>query len=152
MLKYSDFDIVFQEIPDEVTLAINLSLCPNGCKGCHSPQLQQDIGSELTNEVIDQLLEKYEQSVTCIGLMGGDNDIHTIVQTAKYIHEKSGLKVGWYSGRKKLNDDFQLQWFQYIKLGPYIESFGGLDKKTTNQRLYKIENNKTIDITARMRK
>ena len=28
MLKYVDTDIVFQEFPDEVTLAINLSNCP----------------------------------------------------------------------------------------------------------------------------
>ena len=28
MLKYVNHDIVFQEFPDEVTLAINLSLCP----------------------------------------------------------------------------------------------------------------------------
>ena len=36
MLKYVNHDIVFQEFPDEVTLAINLSCCPNGCTGCHS--------------------------------------------------------------------------------------------------------------------
>ena len=40
MLKYAGYDIVFQEIPDEVTLALNLSGCPNGCPGCHSPHLQ----------------------------------------------------------------------------------------------------------------
>ena len=28
MLKYVNHDIVFQEFPDEVTLAINLSGCP----------------------------------------------------------------------------------------------------------------------------
>ena len=36
MLKYANFDIVFQEVPDEVTLAINISNCPNQCVGCHS--------------------------------------------------------------------------------------------------------------------
>ncbi len=35
MLKYVNYDIVFQEFPDEVTLAINLSSCPNGSPGCH---------------------------------------------------------------------------------------------------------------------
>ena len=48
MLKYVNYDIVFQEFPDEVTLAINLSLCPNGCPGCHSAYLKDDIGEELT--------------------------------------------------------------------------------------------------------
>ena len=52
MLKYVNYDIVFQEFPDEVTLAINLSLCPNGCPGCHSAYLKEDIGEELTEENI----------------------------------------------------------------------------------------------------
>ena len=59
MLKYTDYDIVFQEIPDEVTLAINLSNCPNRCKGCHSPYLQQNVGEALTEENLSVLLQKY---------------------------------------------------------------------------------------------
>ena len=35
MLKYVNTGIVFQEIPDEVTLAINISGCPCHCPGCH---------------------------------------------------------------------------------------------------------------------
>ena len=47
MLKYLTYDIVFQEFPDEVTLAVNLSLCPNKCPGCHSSILMGDIGELL---------------------------------------------------------------------------------------------------------
>ena len=36
MLRYTNTDIVFQELPDEVTLAVNLSGCPCRCPGCHS--------------------------------------------------------------------------------------------------------------------
>ena len=36
MLKYVNTGVVFQEIPDEVTLAINISNCPCHCPGCHS--------------------------------------------------------------------------------------------------------------------
>ena len=39
MLKYVNTDIVFQEIPDEVTLAVNISNCPCRCPGCHSQYL-----------------------------------------------------------------------------------------------------------------
>ena len=53
MLKYVNHDIVFQEFPDEVPLAINLSLCPNGCPGCHSAYLQGNVGDELTEEEAD---------------------------------------------------------------------------------------------------
>ena len=38
------FDVVFQEIPGEVTLALNLSGCPNRCAGCHSPHLWEEVG------------------------------------------------------------------------------------------------------------
>ena len=44
MLKYANFDIVFQEVPEEVTLAINISNCPNQCPGCHSKYLWENKG------------------------------------------------------------------------------------------------------------
>ena len=44
MLRLASFDVVFQEIPGEVTLALNLSGCPNRCAGCHSPHLWEEVG------------------------------------------------------------------------------------------------------------
>ena len=35
MVRFYNFDIVFAEIPDEVTLAINITGCPYRCPGCH---------------------------------------------------------------------------------------------------------------------
>lgn len=152
MLKYVNFDIVFQEIPDEVTLAINLSNCPNGCPGCHSPFLQKDVGEPLTEEVLTALLRTYGQSVTCVCLMGGDAAPGEIVRLANFLHTQSvaSVKVGWYSGRQSLPPSFQSAYFQYVKLGPYIEQFGPLTSKTTNQRLYRFdENGQMTDITSR---
>ena len=57
MLKYFDKAIVFQEIPDEVSLAINITNCPHRCKNCHSPYLRENIGTELTYEELDLLLK-----------------------------------------------------------------------------------------------
>ena len=71
MLKFAGYDIVFQEIPDEVTLAISISGCPNRCPGCHSPQLREDIGEPLTEETLTALLERYRGAITCVCLMGG---------------------------------------------------------------------------------
>ena len=53
MLKYVNSSVVFQEIPDEVTLAINISNCPCHCPGCHSKYLWEDIGLPLTTGAID---------------------------------------------------------------------------------------------------
>lgn len=151
MLKYTDYDIVFQEIPDETTLAINLSLCPNRCPGCHSPLLWQDVGEELNEAAIDQLLQRYGSAVTCVSLMGGDNDTEAVDRLAQYIRSK-GKKAGWYSGKQALPHSFCAAHFDYVKTGPYIEQLGGLDKPTTNQRLYKITGSEMHDITSRMQK
>ena len=149
MLRYTDYDIVFQEIPDEVTLAINLSNCPNRCKGCHSPQLMEDIGDPLTEESLSILLNKYGKVITCVCFMGGDASPSDIEQLAEFVQlqSASSLKVGWYSGRSELPAGFNTHSFQYIKLGPYIESLGGLKSKQTNQRLYKIDKEEMKDIT-----
>lgn len=72
MLKFYNFDIVFQEIPDETTLAVNLTNCPNHCKGCHSPHLWADTGTPLEEESIKTLLIPYINGITCFCFMGGD--------------------------------------------------------------------------------
>ena len=45
MIKYKTdtVQVVFEEIPDEVTLAIEITNCPGMCVGCHSPWLRGDI-------------------------------------------------------------------------------------------------------------
>ena len=56
MLKYLNSDIVFQEVPDEVALAINLTGCPCHCPGCHSQYLWNDVGQPLTESALDELI------------------------------------------------------------------------------------------------
>ena len=138
MIKFvpQDTSVVFAEIPDETCLAINISGCPHHCPGCHSPYLQGDCGVVLDEETLDQLLEKND-GVTCVLFMGGDGDKETLKSLASHVAVK-GYKVAWYSGEKEL-DMFEFGWFfDYIKIGPYIESLGPINSPTTNQRLYKI--------------
>ena len=78
--------------------------------------------------------------------MGGDSNpeyINILGRTIKCHKLKSAL----YSGRQELSKEIDLQNFDAIKLGPYIEELGPLNSKTTNQRFYKLEENKLIDIT-----
>ena len=56
MIRYYNFDIVFAEIPDEVTLAINITGCPYRCEGCHSPHLREDRGERLDADALAALL------------------------------------------------------------------------------------------------
>lgn len=86
MLKYVDTRVCFAEVPDEITLCINLSNCPCHCKGCHSPYLAEDVGEILTNCRIQKLL-KENKGVTAICFMGGDNDPRLVNHYAKLIKE-----------------------------------------------------------------
>lgn len=145
MLRYYNFDIVFQEIPDEVTLAINLTCCPNRCEGCHSPHLRENIGPELTTIELDSIISRYKDSITCVCFMGGDNDVETIEKLAYYILSTYPLKTAWYSGRNRFPN--HTEFFSFIKLGGYQPERGNLKSRLTNQRLYKIEAGEKIDIT-----
>ena len=152
MLKYLTYDIVFQEFPDEVTLAVNLSLCPNKCPGCHSSILLGDVGEPLDAAVLMGLVDKYKGEITCVALMGGDNDPGAVQQVlAEVKHHYGGtLKTGWYSGRQELPADFNPAAFDYVKVGPYREALGALRDRTTNQRFYRVEADGTFtDLTHR---
>ena len=138
MLKYVNSGIVFREIPDEVTLAINISGCPCRCPGCHSQYLWEDIGLPLTTDAIDDFVSRYADSITCLAFMGGDAEPRRINRLAHYIREEHpSLKVAWYSGRTQLSPEIERPAFDYIKLGPYLQHLGPLDKPTTNQHLYR---------------
>ena len=152
MIKYKETMVVFAEIPDMISLAINITNCQNNCKGCHSPELRKNIGKELTDKEIDELI-KSNEGINCVVLMGEGKDPERIIEISKYIHEKHNLKTAIYSGRETVEPSI-LNEFDYVKIGPYIEKYGPLNKKTTNQRLYRIDKKEdgsvldVVDITS----
>lgn len=139
MLKYHSSYIGFREIPDEISLCINISNCPNNCNNCHSPWLKKDIGEVLSKEELLNLILN-NKGITCVCFMGGDAEPSKIAELGQEVINK-GLKSAWYSGRKDLPKYASvIKHLNYIKLGPYIEEKGPLDNPNTNQRLYKILN------------
>ena len=51
MLKFTIEQIVWQEVPGEVSLAFLFSGCPLRCKGCHSADAwKEGVGTELTED------------------------------------------------------------------------------------------------------
>ena len=152
MVKYHDAMVVFEEIPNEITLAINITNCPCKCPGCHSKFLWEDIGIELTEEELHKLISKND-GITTICFMGGDSDPKEINRLAKSIFMldfcNHTYKIGWYSGKDELSKDIELELFDYIKLGHYDDKFGPLNKETTNQHLYKVINGELKDITEK---
>ena len=138
--------VVLEEIPDRVSLAVEISNCRGNCPGCHSPFLKKDIGRELTPEVIDRLVAD-NFGVNCFLFLGEGRDPETLLDLADYARGK-GLLTAVYSGREEVEDIFW-EHFDYIKLGPYKEECGPLNSPTTNQRLYYGADGQWEDITYR---
>ena len=151
MLKFVNSGIVFQEIPDEVTLAVNISNCPCRCPGCHSQYLWEDSGTPLDTAAIDSFVKQYGTDITCIAFMGGDAEPQAVNELAVYIHQAHPkYRVAWYSGRLRIPSIVNKADFDYIKVGPFIRHLGPLKQPTTNPRLYKKQPNGTFeDITSR---
>lgn len=138
MLKYVDVIVSFSEIPDEISLCINISNCPCKCEGCHSSYLAGDIGQVLNWESLKKLIED-NNGITCVCFMGGDRnprEINTLAETVNFEYPK--LKIGWYSGKQKLAKEINLENFDFIKLGPYIKDKGPLNDPNTNQKFYHV--------------
>lgn len=139
MLKYLNTQITFSEIPNEICLCINITGCKQNCKGCHSPWLREDVGEDLNIESLYSLINK-NKGITCVCFMGGDQDPAEISNLAFAVRLRSDYpyKTAWYSGKQHIPDELNVSDFDYIKIGPYIEEFGGLDNPNTNQRMYEV--------------
>lgn len=150
-LRYVNTGVVFQEIPDEVTLSINISGCPCHCIGCHSQYLWEDIGEPLDVKALEDMMQKYASDITCVCFMGGDAHPGEVNFLAQWLRtEYPNLLVGWYSGRNTIAKCIELENFDFVKLGPYVENKGPLNKSTTNQRFYKVGKDKSMtDITSK---
>ena len=147
-LKYLGYSIVFQEVPNEISLAINISGCPYKCKGCHSSYLWEYNGPYISDD-IDSLIDSNLQFITCVCFFGGDQNVEELYELLKLTKEKYKLKTCLYSGKDSMKALAKLfTVLDYIKIGSYKKDLGGLDSPNTNQRMYRIENEgKLIDIT-----
>lgn len=146
MIKYVSSLVSALEVPDEISLCISLSNCPNTCKGCHSPELRQDIGIPLTMEEMNTLVRNNE-GISCICFLGDTKDCIELLKLAKDIKLMyPTIKLAWYSGLESIPINIKegLEVYDYIKTGKYDKVLGPLNNPTTNQRMYKIE-----DITYR---
>lgn len=139
MLRYANYCTTFREVPDEISLCINISGCKIRCMGCHSRYLWDEMGQYLDFSALKALIRMHN-GISCVCLMGGDHEFESILELGKVI-KKCGLKAAWYSG-KDILDDKALEVFDYIKVGRFIETLGGLDSSNTNQKMLKIEKDK----------
>ena len=146
-LKYLGYSIVFQEVPNEVSLAVNISGCPHKCEGCHSKYLWEYDGNYISDD-IDNLIKKYQDLITCVCFMGGDQNLSELAKLL-YLVKSYGLKTALYTGEADSHIIAAISNLplDYIKYGPYIEKYGAISTPTTNQVMLKRNGSKWEDIT-----
>jgi len=131
-----DSQVVLREIPDEISLSVNISDCPHRCKGCHSAYLQENKGDELTVDAVDKLITR-NTGISCVCFFGGDRTHSDLRNLISKLRKKHSLKFAVYSGDDE-PDDSLASVLDYYKIGHYDSEYGPLDSPSTNQRLYAV--------------
>lgn len=137
MIKYIPelTDVVLEEVPDRVTLAVEIPNCQGSCPGCHSSFLKLDLGKELTAAEADRLVED-NFGVNCFLFLGEGNDHEALMELAAHLRAAHpDLELALYSGRQEVEEEIY-ETFDFVKVGPYVEALGPLSEASTNQRMY----------------
>lgn len=144
LLRYCSEQIVWQEVPGEVSLAYTMTGCPVGCKGCHSADTwKEENGEVLTESYFDLRLNNYKGLITCVLFMGGEwrpDALKSLLSMAR----RYGLNTCLYTGLDEVTPDIQ-ELLTYLKAGPWIAERGGLESLTTNQRFIDLRSNEILN-------
>ena len=148
-LKFTVEQIVWQEVPGEVSLAFLFSGCPLRCKGCHSADTwKEDIGTELTEDFLKGRLKRYHGLISCVLFMGGEWQPKAL-QKMLAIVAQEGLKACLYTGleREELEavSDGILPYLTYLKTGRWQMELGGLDSPATNQKFIDLRTGEVLN-------
>ena len=134
-MKYINKEIVLQEVPDEISLAFSISGCPLRCPWCHSPECQDwNNWEELTNEILIREIEN-NKWISCVLFYWWEWDKDRLLELIRIIKNHK-LKVALYSWYENMISELASE-LDYYKIWPYIEKLWGLNKRTTNQRIWK---------------
>jgi len=145
-MKCCNVEVVFQEIPREISLAFSCTGCPNHCPDCHSKFLwNPDLGVDFTENYLLENLMKYKGCISCVLFYGGEWEHDWLLKSLKIV-KSCGMKTALYTGLKNVPDDIKSE-LDYLKVGPFIKERGSLRERTTNQRLYDMKTGE--DITYR---
>lgn len=133
-IRFCSEQIVWQEVPNETSLAFLITGCPLGCKGCHSVESwKRGSGQILTKNYLAQQLNKYQGLISCVLFMGGEWHSASLVSLLKYCRQK-GLNTCLYTGLEKceVSEEILAQ-LTYLKTGRWLAERGGLNSPKTNQ-------------------
>lgn len=135
-LYFTREEIVWQEVPNEVSLVFLISGCPLRCHGCHSADSwKSNLGKELSVDYLRKRLHQYAGMLTCVLFMGGEWQPETLLNLLRLVRHEFGLKTCLYTGfeRNEL-PQFLFSELTFLKTGRWIAKLGGLDSRTSNQQ------------------
>lgn len=139
-MKIYKFDILFQEVPNHISLAFYVCGCTLRCPGCHSPELWSERnGFALDEEFFQSLLSKYSKKISCILFLGGEWRPTELVRFLT-LAEEAGLKTALYTGLDDIPSSIKSH-LDYLKCGPWTAALGGLSSPTTNQIFWDVKSN-----------
>lgn len=125
--------VVFQEVPDEISLCFSITGCKLACAGCHSTELwSESNGEPLTNKRFKSWLNKYNNLISCVVFFGGEWNQARLIEKL-IIAKQSGLKTCLYSGLEVIDEEI-IRHLDFYKTGRWDKALGGLSSPTTNQR------------------
>lgn len=143
-MKFYKTDIVFQEIPGEISLAFYICGCPLRCPGCHSPELwTEKTGKPLTIELFASQLTRYRGLISNVLFLGGEWHQKELIRFLKLAKDE-GLHTALYTGLESVPDELRSK-LDFLKVGPWWAELGGLSSKTTNQRLYDLRTGQVLN-------
>jgi anaerobic ribonucleoside-triphosphate reductase activating protein len=129
--------VVFQEVPNEISLCFSITGCKIGCKGCHSTELwHEKNGYTLSDKIFENWLNKYADLITCVCFFGGEWQPQALINKL-VIAKKRSLKTCLYSGQQHIDINISRH-LTFLKTGKWLPSLGGLDNPKTNQRFYNL--------------
>ena len=130
--------VVFQEVPNEVSLAFLVTGCPFACDGCHSQDSwTATSGVELDAKTFSNYLSQYKNLITCVVFFGGEWQAHKLIAHLKFAQNK-GLKTCLYTGAEKVSNSI-IAHLDFLKTGRWQKQLGGLNNKNTNQRFINVK-------------
>lgn len=149
-MNFLSSQVVFREIPDEVSLSYLITGCSVRCPGCHSKDSwNPKSGQELNGEKLKKDLKKYQGWISCVLFMGGEWEEDNLIQLLK-ICKEHGFKTALYTGLEMIEENL-LKHLDYLKTGPYRPERGGLDSPMTNQKLTNVKTGKCLSIFLKPR-
>lgn len=149
LLRFTQEQIVWQEVPNEVSLAFLFSGCSLRCQGCHSADAwKAGIGRELTVDYLQCRLKRYQGLITCVLFMGGEW-LPEKLSSLLDVVQRAGLKSCLYTGLEQnelaqLSDGI-IEKLTYLKTGRWHTQLGGLNSPTTNQKFIDLRTGKILN-------